>query len=685
MLELRYRKLISKTATIALVTGLLSFISIPAANAADADITITETNIATAVTVTAGADAALTGVIYTSGTVTAAVANAGATIKALCVTGGTIASTGYVSAGSTYTSTSLITASAVGIAGAVITPTAAGTDMVITTRANTCGGAVFDQITYTVLSGGASDGIATISAGAVCSATNDAGTALSLPFISSAAGFNIVVPIGASLTMALDANDNAEFNGPISAATLNNDGLNNTLAMSINTKGRVLIDDPGNLDETFIVTATSLGSASIVVSADGASTTPSDVTTNSLDITVVASCASDVYSASKSTLRVKGTDATVAVVTTNVDSSTSAAAGESIFINVRARNTYASALTTGTLSASATNGALVSWGNDGIVAPSKGTVSVSTITPDGEDILRVNPASSLVSSTTVVTITHNGTAVGTKTLTFSGEAASIEVVSTSAGLLSTGVTADTATGFLLYQYKDTAGNVVPGASASLDATTQTTTVQTVVAEKAPTSSPAAVTGNLLTAIETALDTTTYGVMSFGCGTTSGASTVTIKHTNAISAASITKTVALTCAGGIDTYVVSTDKASYAIGEIATITITAKDSTGKPVHGVAAMGAADTVSVGGGTLTKAVAATDTFTAGVRTYKAQMTTAGTFNVVVSVAGSTTTSATTSYKVASDGSVSNAQVLQSIVALIASINKQIQALQALILKKK
>jgi hypothetical protein len=174
-------------------------------------------------------------------------------------------------------------------------------------------------------------------------------------------------------------------------------------------------------------------------------------------------------------------------------------------------------------------------------------------------------------------------------------------------------------------------------------------------------------------------------MSFGCGTTSGASTVTIKHTNAISAASITKTVALTCAGGIDTYVVSTDKASYAIGEIATITITAKDSTGKPVHGVAAMGAADTVSVGGGTLTKAVAATDTFTAGVRTYKAQMTTAGTFNVVVSVAGSTTTSATTSYKVASDGSVSNAQVLQSIVALIASINKQIQALQKLILARR
>ena len=39
---------------------------------------------------------------------------------------------------------------------------------------------------------------------------------------------------------------------------------------------------------------------------------------------------------------------------------------------------------------------------------------------------------------------------------------------------------------------------------------------------------------------------------------------------------------------------------------------------------------------------------------------------------------------YTIASDGSVTNAEVLKSIVALIASINKQIQALQKLILKR-
>jgi hypothetical protein len=44
-----------------------------------------------------------------------------------------------------------------------------------------------------------------------------------------------------------------------------------------------------------------------------------------------------------------------------------------------------------------------------------------------------------------------------------------------------------------------------------------------------------------------------------------------------------------------------------------------------------------------------------------------------------------ASASYEIASTGAVSNADVLKSIVSLIASINKQIQALQKLILKRK
>jgi hypothetical protein len=671
---------IAVVAVTALTAGFFSVVSAPVANAADKDITITETNVATAVTVGAGADAALTGVIYTSGTVTASVANAAAGVIALCVTGGTMS--GATSAGATVTTTSIITASNTTITGAIIVPTAAGTNLVITTRATNCSGTVHDQITYTVLSGGATNGIATISAGSVCSATNDAGTALTLPYISSAAGANIVVPIGIALTLALDENDAIELTGPISAASLNNDALNQTVVMSINSAGRVLLDDGGALDETVLITPISVGTGKLVVSANGASTTPTDETTNSIDITVVASCSSDVYSASNSSVYVKGSDATAAVAATNVDVTTSASAGASLYINITGKNAYGAALAVGTYAVSATNGAVVNIGQAETTAPSKGTVSVITGTPDGVDIVRIDPASALVTSTTVVTITHNGTAVATKNLSFFGQAASIDVVASNSGNTGT-AGAGNDTGFFLYQYKDTAGNVVPGAAVTGDATTYTGTVTAIGSGQAPRASAGAVTSDLLAAVETAIGSTAYGVAPFSCGSTSGSSTLTVKHTNAISAATITKAVPLTCAGGIATYTVSLDKASYALGEIATITITAKDSSGNAVSDVSAMGGAGLVSVGGGSLTTTSAAADAFSKGVRTYRAQMTTAGTFNTVVSISGSVTTSATASYKV-TDGAVSNAEVLQSIVALIASINKQIRALQKLILKR-
>jgi hypothetical protein len=536
------------------------------------------------------------------------------------------------------------------------------------------------------LTGSSANGTITATTGSfACSVTNDAGTALAddaTSRTSSAAGINIVMPIGATLLLAIDENDNVEIQGPVVASGLDADGAANTLVMSINSAGRVLLDDGGGTDENFILTATALGTAKLVVSADGASTTPTDVTTNSMDITVVASCGSDAYSVANSSVYVKGTDATVAVAATNVDVATSATAGASLYINITGKNAYGSALAVGTYAVSATNGALVNIGQAETTAIAKGTVSVVTGTPDGVDIVRIDPASALVTSTTVVTITHNGTAVATKSLTFFGQAASIEVVSSSSGNTGTaGAGADT--GFFLYQYKDTAGNVVPGTAVTGDATTYTRTVTAIGAGQAPRSSAGAVTSDLLAAVETAIGSTAYGVAPFSCGSTSGSSTLTVKHTNAISAATITKAVPLTCAGGIDTYTVSLDKASYAVGEIAEITITAKDSSGNAVSDVSTMGGNNLVSVGGGSLTVASATADAFTKGVRKYKAQMTTAGTFNTVVSIAGDTTKSATASYKV-TDGAVSNADVLKSIVALIASINKQISALQKLILRR-
>jgi hypothetical protein len=75
------------------------------------------------------------------------------------------------------------------------------------------------------------------------------------------------------------------------------------------------------------------------------------------------------------------------------------------------------------------------------------------------------------------------------------------------------------------------------------------------------------------------------------------------------------------------------------------------------------------------------------AGTKTYKFSVgTTEGAFVGSFKLTGATDTSAkTVQYKVASStATVSNADVLKSIVSLIASINKQIQALQKLILKR-
>jgi hypothetical protein len=83
---------------------------------------------------------------------------------------------------------------------------------------------------------------------------------------------------------------------------------------------------------------------------------------------------------------------------------------------------------------------------------------------------------------------------------------------------------------------------------------------------------------------------------------------------------------------------------------------------------------------------APAATDAFVNGVKTYQFKVgSTEGSYSMSVAIPDiSTDTAKTVAYKVAGSGAVSNADVLKSIVALIASINKQIQALQKLILRR-
>jgi hypothetical protein len=379
---------------------------------------------------------------------------------------------------------------------------------------------------------------------------------------------------------------------------------------------------------------------------------------------------------------------TTAQISTSVDASTgSVSAGNPYYIQVIGKNPYNQALAAGTYVATATNGALLNWGDSAANAViTAGTLSVATKTPDGTDQLRIDPASSLTTSSTTVTITHDGLPVATKTMTFYGEAKKIVIEKVVPGSVGTTISsADSATAYAVYSYRDSADGKVPGSGANFVATAANSTITNGASVRAPQRSvQAKISSNMSDAVETLIGTGTDGVFAFTCGSTPNKADATITHTNAITGAALTATVAgIGCYGPIATYTVSTDKAKYAVGEIATITVEGKDAVGNPVSDAQLLGA-NTISVGGGTLTTGnVGAADVFTAGKATYKAQMTTAGTFNTVVSIVGSTTTSATATYSI-SDGNVTNAEVLKSIVELIASINKQIAALQKLILKR-
>ena len=446
------------------------------------------------------------------------------------------------------------------------------------------------------------------------------------------------------------------------------------------TDGTAIAGAAGTGDE-YGFRLTGLGTVTITYSS-AVNVTPIDYFT----ITSVASCANNVYSPTYSNVSVNadGTDATIA--TANVDVATSATAGTPLYVRITAKDGYDAGITAGTYIANATNGALVSWSAAKGTVASKGTLSsASTTDVNGDLQLRVDPAQYATTSTTVVTITHNTTAVATKSLTFHGEQAKIVI-----GTVYSGKTSDGDDGTVLFTYQDSAGNTVPGSTAAFVAASAGTRITTAASVKAPSTSAAAI-GAVNDVIEAKLGgLSTAGVMTYACGSSAGTADFTITTASTVDANVLTATVKGMCYGGIYTYTVSTDKAAYKIGEVATITIEAKDSAGNPAADSSKL-QASSVSVGGGSLTYTLLGTDAagavegFQGGKVTLRAQMTTEGTFNTVVSLSGAATSSATTGYSVStSSTAVSNADVLKSIVSLIASINKQIQALQKLILRR-
>jgi hypothetical protein len=415
-----------------------------------------------------------------------------------------------------------------------------------------------------------------------------------------------------------------------------------------------------------------------------------------ISVTVVASSAGGTYSPvysvcnTSSTTSVPGSTATTA----NVDSTSTVTNGNAWYINFALADSYQNALDDGNIVVTATNGALVNYAEAAMATAgtSSTAVSYNNASPYGSVTVVQGTANAPV--TTTVTISYNGTTVCTKTVSIRGEVAKIAVSDIavqdiSAATGKTGYPDDGSgrAGLFIVTATDSAGNQVA-----------TSTIGSFSADAASLAGQTIVTSLSVDKSATATSSTEaqrYSTGIYTCGATAGeVKTAKIKFTNTGSGTTVTSDAfTLRCADDPYTYTASWDKASYVQGEIATLTVKFLDSKGNAANTIGSTGGwsgvtpmLTPISATGSapTLDKNGAKTYTYSVGGNT----AITAGSYVSVIDFTALTAVAATKqtpSYKVSTGGdSTTNADVLKSIVALIASINKQIQALQKLILKR-
>jgi hypothetical protein len=377
--------------------------------------------------------------------------------------------------------------------------------------------------------------------------------------------------------------------------------------------------------------------------------------------------------------------------------------GSGAFVNARIRDAYQTEIQTasaGVLSASATNGALVKLASATESDPgsSAGTVStdfVSTTAPDDWMVRIDAPSTAPVS--TVVTVSFNGTVIGTQSLVFTGEVAKVTLASPVIGKI--GGSSNAA----YYRLYDAAGNAVFNGVTS-------GAVDAKYPEGSLINDPSVNAGGKASAVTRSVPNTisstgviTAGKVFFTCSSTAGAGTIGVTYTNPSGSVVKSNALAVTCADAAFTYAASWDKATYIPGDLAKLTITFKDSKGNLANDVDTIGdtnAQDTPSVAIGGLDRTITgpvSSDTLSDGgtisytytVGATEGQYSGKVTFPVVdrrqVAAGASAAVAVPITLVVKSaTTTVTNADVLKSIVSLIASINKQIQALQKLILRR-
>ena len=365
-------------------------------------------------------------------------------------------------------------------------------------------------------------------------------------------------------------------------------------------------------------------------------------------------------------------------------------------MQIRVRDAFGSPITStsGLLQVSATNGALVNADSaDATAAGTASTDFISAAQPDDVMVQVNNPTNAPLATT--VTATWNGTVVGSKTFVFVGKVAKVELYGAVIGSVSNTGDAN----YAYWKLSDAAGN--PAYNTVTGVGDQSAFPYSTLNANASAITGAAtgVTKNRAYSINASTSAVTAGRVDFDCTSAAGKGTIGVTYTNLDGSVVNSNTLSVSCADAAVTYKASWDKATYQPGDLATLTITAFDAKGNIANDIAAVATAlPVVAIGGldrtitGPTTSDVLdqgkKTYTYTVGATegTYTGKVTFSTIDDRYASNVDSAGAAAVTVSLVVKAGAatVTNAEVLKSIVALIASINKQIQALQKLILRR-
>jgi hypothetical protein len=258
------------------------------------------------------------------------------------------------------------------------------------------------------------------------------------------------------------------------------------------------------------------------------------------------------------------------------DTTTATPNGRVAVVYVALKDAYNSAITTGLqMSVQSTGSAPVNIESTASASAIYSAVGgFDTIANDGSMYIVVGQPVANKAGSTTLTITYNGSVVGTKTITFTGDLAKIEAIQYASGTAGS-------TGTVRYRFFDDAGTRISDANATGGIGTLALT--------------ATGDGNTNTLGTPSVYTTSSlsGYTTFNCASSTKSTTVAleVKATNQQGVSIKAPKFDANCAlAQIATYTAGFDKASYQTGDVATMTIKALDTNGKAVASATTLGA-----------------------------------------------------------------------------------------------